>query len=170
MAGYHADDSVVVGFAHTHVSGAERGELSDILVMPGVVPSTDVPDLRGPWEAPLDRPFADLYRDVSEEAEPGYYRVELERSGIGVELTATTRTGLHRYTFPDNVPTALLVDLGYSASRDRTVAADLRLVSDTLLVGTRHSTGWADDRRVHFAAAFSSPVTDAIFFAEPRAQ
>ncbi len=178
VAGYHASDSVVVGFSHTHLSGTGIGDLEDILVMPGVVHG-DPPDITGPWGERTDRPFADRYTHDDEGAEPGYYRMDLRESGIRAELTATTRTGVHRYTFPapgaagagdeagsegPDAPApapgaaALLVDLGYSMNWDRPVATELRLVGDTMLVGTRRSTGWARDQATHFAATFSRPI------------
>lgn len=109
VAGYHASDSVVVGFSHTHLSGTGIGDLADVLIMPG----TGLPALEGPWSDRETRPFTDRYRHTDEMAEPGYYRVRLE-SGIGVELTASTRTGVHRYTFPDTADAALFLDLGYA--------------------------------------------------------
>ncbi|MFO7892283.1 MAG: GH92 family glycosyl hydrolase [Longimicrobiales bacterium] len=163
VAGYHASDSVVVGFSHTHLSGTGIGDLADILFMPGIAPSGGV-DITGPWPERTDRPFADRYDHADEAAEPGYYRVRLRESGIDVELTATTRTGVHRYTFPATTPgadpagAALFVDLGYAVNWDRSVAGELRLVGDTMLVGTRRSTGWASDQTIHFAATFSAPI------------
>lgn len=167
VAGYHASDSVVVGFSHTHLSGTGIGDLEDILFMPGVITAGRPPDITGPWEERLDRPFADRYTHADEAAEPGYYRVDLRESGIRAELTATTRTGVHRYTFPapsdaerapDGGAAALFVDLGYAMNWDRPVATELRLVGDTMLVGTRRSSGWARDQATHFAATFSAPI------------
>ena len=154
VAGYHASDSVVVGFSHTHLSGTGIGDLSDILVMPG----TGAPEIRGPWAEAADRPFADRYHHDDESAEPGWYRVRLRRSGIQVELTATTRTGVHRYTFPDSAEAALLFDLGYAVNWDRPVAGEIRVAGDTMLVGTRRSTGWARGQGTHSAATFSRPI------------
>ena len=159
VAGYHASDSVVVGFSHTHLSGTGIGDLADVLVMPGTVAADSgrLPDLEDSWGG-QDRLFADRYSHGDETAEPGYYRVRLQRSGIDVELTATTRAGVHRYTFPDSAEAALLVDLGYAVNWDRPVAGEIRVVGDTLLAGTRVSTGWAEDQRIHFAATFSQPI------------
>ena len=164
VAGYHASDSVIVGFSHTHLSGTGIGDLADILFMPGVVAADRSPDIAGLWEDRTERPFADRYQHGDEAAEPGWYQVRLDRSGIVAELAATTRTGVHRYTFPDTThvggpaAAALFIDLGYAVNWDRPVATELRLVGDTLLVGTRRSTGWARDQSIHFAATFSRPI------------
>lgn len=37
-----------------------------------------------------------------EKAAPGYYEVKLDDYGIKAQLTATSRTGVHKYTFPEN--------------------------------------------------------------------
>jgi putative alpha-1,2-mannosidase len=92
-SGYHRDDTSIMGFSHTHLSGTGIGDMLDVLVVP----------TRGKLElepGPLDNPDAGYRQRFSgEHAEPGYYRVQLE-SGVLAELTATERTGLHRYTFP----------------------------------------------------------------------
>jgi putative alpha-1,2-mannosidase len=89
-SGYHRDDTSIMGFSHTHLSGTGIGDMLDVLVVP----------TRGKLElepGPLDNPDAGYRQRFSgEHAEPGYYRVQLE-SGVLAELTATERTGLHRY-------------------------------------------------------------------------
>ena len=92
-SGYHRTDTSIMGFSHTHLSGTGIGDMLDVLVVP----------TRGPLEldpGKLDDPDKGYRQRFSEEhAEPGYYRVKLE-SGVLAELTATERTGLHRYHFP----------------------------------------------------------------------
>ena len=93
-SGYHASDSTVIGFSHTHLSGTGIGDLFDITVMPVVGKSVYE---RGT----VDKPESGLwsYADRSKEVSiPGYYSVPLTRYGILAELTATDRVGLHRYT------------------------------------------------------------------------
>jgi putative alpha-1,2-mannosidase len=104
-SGYHRDDTSIMGFSHTHLSGTGIGDMLDVLVVP----------TRGKLElepGPLDNPDAGYRQRFSgEHAEPGYYRVQLE-SGVLAELTATERTGLHRYTFPAG-PAHILIDLAH---------------------------------------------------------
>ena len=52
--------------------------------------------------------YADRTREV---ARPGYYSVPLTRYGISAEMTATTRVGLSRYTFPASDSSAVVIDL-----------------------------------------------------------
>ncbi|WP_426290998.1 hypothetical protein [Sphingomonas sp. TWP1-3-1] len=102
-SGYHQSDRSIMGFSHTHLSGTGIGDMLDVLLVPTRKPLKLV---AGPRETPSDG-YRQRYTD--EHAEPGYYRVKLE-SGVLAELTATERTGLHRYTFAKG-PGHILIDL-----------------------------------------------------------
>ena len=154
-SGYHGSDSVLTGFSHTHLSGTGIGDLLDVLVMPVAGPV----DLSVDTFADGTRPYADRLDHAEERAEPGYYAVTLQRSGIHVELTTTARVGLHRITFPADADAGLVIDLGFAENWDEPVSTELHRLSDTLFVGRRYSTGWAKDERVHFALVTSRPVT-----------
>jgi predicted alpha-1,2-mannosidase len=155
VSGYHYSDSMIVGFSHTHVSGTGIGDLADVLVMP----VAHAPDLTKHFAARDDRDYAARFSHDDESAEPGYYRVRLIEPGIDVELTATDRVGLHRYTYPASTDGGVVLDLGYAINSDRATDTQVRVESDTLVVGHRFSTGWARDERVYFALAFSQPFT-----------
>ena len=88
----------ILRFSHTHVSGT--GGMSRYGNI-GITPFVGTPRL---GIAGYDR--------RSERAAPGYYAVQLEPAGIGVELTSTPRVGVHRYTFSPDAPGNLLFDLG----------------------------------------------------------
>ena len=153
-SGYHWSDSVLTGFSHTHLSGTGIGDLLDVLVMP-VAGAVDLVEERGPDGM---RPYADRLDHDEEEAEPGYYAVTLQRSGIGVELTATPRVGIHRIRYPEGAEPGLVVDLGFAENWDKPTHVELVQIADTLFLGRRYSEGWAVDERVHFALATSRPV------------
>ena len=107
-SGYHASDSTVIGFSHTHLSGTGIGDLFDVTVMPV---TGDVTYARGEEADPASGLWS--YADRTQEiARPGYYSVPLTRYGIRAELTATARVGLHRYTFPASDAAAVVFDLG----------------------------------------------------------
>ena len=153
-SGYHATDSTVIGFSHTHLSGTGIGDLFDITVMPitGDVTyargsETDIKS--GLWS------YADRSR---EEVTPGYYSVPLERYGIRAELTATPRTALHRYTFPQSNESALVIDLENGGCWDRTTEGYVQLESNGQITGWRHSRGWANNQKVFFVAECSKPI------------
>ena len=138
-SGYHYSDSKIYGFSHTHLSGTGISDYGDILLLPSL-------KLAG----------SAAFQHRNESAAPGYYSVKLDDDNILVELTATARTGLHRYTFPRSEDANVIIDL---AHRDKVIDSDLRVTSKTTIVGWRRSQAWAKDQIVYFAAEFSQPFT-----------
>ena len=161
-SGYHHDDSTVVGFSHTHLSGTGVSDYGDILFLPATGPVR----IRSGYENPGGEGYGSRFRKETEKAEAGYYRVRLDESGVDVELTATTRTGWHRYTFPESESAHLLVDLTH---RDPVIESHLRIVDDTTIEGMRRSRAWAADQPVHFVAKLSRPFEAVLYVDdEPR--
>ncbi len=153
VSGYHWEDSVLVGFSHTHLSGTGIGDLLDILLMPLAGPIS----IHVPYHDRFDRPHS-RFSHQREEAQPGYYAVDLLDHGIRAELTTTARVGFHRYTFSEGARPTLFLDLGYAQNWDAPVTTGLKVLADTLLTGYRFSKGWAPDQRVFFALALSRPL------------
>jgi len=159
ISGYTWRDSTIAGFSHKHLTGTGAGDLYDILVMP--LNSRFNEDL---WLEEEDfRPYS-FFNHAQEKAQPGYYSVVLQSSGIKAELTATERVGFHRYTFPAGDSSKILIDLGYALNWDASVDTYIEILNDSTLVGYRFSTGWAKDQREYFTVKFSQPVTKAEFF------
>lgn len=153
-SGYHASDSTVIGFSHTHLSGTGIGDLFDITVMPVVgevnyARGTEADAESGLWS------YADRSRET---VRPGYYAVPLQRYNILAEMTATTHTALHRYTFPESQASALVIDLENGGCWDRTTEAHIQAEKDGTITGWRHSRGWANKQKVFFAAECSKPI------------
>ncbi|MBY8853153.1 glycoside hydrolase family 92 protein, partial [Saccharothrix sp. MB29] len=101
-AGYRYDDPAIRGFGHFFLSGAgcrEQGGLVPVLPALGLPASFD------------HRAYASGYTHDGEVGEAGYYRVRLA-SGITAECTATTRTGVERFTFPPGSTPHVLVNVG----------------------------------------------------------
>ena len=144
-SGYHYSDTALIGFSHTHLSGTGCADLGDILFMPTTS-----------WRN-VDRRYRSPFSHEHEQAAPGYYAVRLLDNDIQVELTATRRSGMHRYTFPESDSARVIVDVGHGQD-DKAVETAMRLVNDRLLTGCRVSSGWAPLQRVFFAAIFSAPV------------
>ena len=67
----------------------------------------------------------------------------LERYGMLAELTATSRVGLHRYTFPASDDAGIVFDLINGGCWDKATDTHIRVESDRRISGWRHSTGWA---------------------------
>ena len=103
----------------------------------------------------------------SEEAPIGYYKAHLTDYDITAELTATTRSGLLRFTFPEERDSArVLIDLHIPAEYDYVLKeVDVRKVSDHRLEGysDQYSGGvWSQDAdqdyTVHFVIEFDQPI------------
>ncbi|HKX84169.1 MAG TPA: glycoside hydrolase domain-containing protein, partial [Pyrinomonadaceae bacterium] len=147
-SGYHYSDDVIYGFSHTHLSGTGIPDGCDILLMPAelsYIGGANFGDAK-------TNGYASKFSHVDERAEPGYYAVTLADDEIFAELTATTRVGLHRYTFPRTQQYRIVLDLGW---RDKVLDAELRLVGDRRIEGFRRSSSWAKDQKVYFVAEFS---------------
>ena len=154
-AGYQYDDPTIVGFSHTHFSGTGHSDLGDFLVMP-----TQGKLQLNPGTA--DKPengFRSKYAHANETAEAGYYKVLLDDHKILAEMTATSRVGVHRYTFPASDESHIILDLmsGIYNYGDKNVWTYVRVVNDTLITGYRQTNGWARTRTVYFAMSFSKP-------------
>lgn len=142
-SGYHYSDSVIYGFSHTHLSGTGVSDYGDILVMP----TTGVPSM-------LNSKYSSKFSHQTEKASPGYYQVKLLDDTINAELTATTRVGIHRYTFPKTKTANIIIDLLH---RDKTLNSNLKVVDSVTLIGFRVSEAWATEQHVYFVIKFSKP-------------
>lgn len=151
-SGYHYSDRHVYGFSHTHLSGTGCSDYGDILLMPGVGKALyhNGADGKPGYRSRFDK--------QTEVAEPGYYAVFLEDPKVRVELTATARAALHRYTFPKTAEANVILDL---AHRDQTVDSIIEFVGRTEIRGMRRSRAWAKDQRVYFVIRFSKPWQSA---------
>ena len=149
-SGYHYSDKTIMGFSHTHLSGTGAPEFCDILLMPTTGKSTV---LVGD-ENDSKTGYRSSFSHKNESAEPGYYKVLLDDYNITAELTATTRTGFHRYTFPKSDKAHIVIDL---KNRDRVINSAIDVISDTEISGYRRSMRWAKDQHVYFYAKFSKP-------------
>ncbi|GAB3693580.1 GH92 family glycosyl hydrolase [Saccharopolyspora tripterygii] len=135
--GYSYDDNRIRGFSLTHLSGAGCGDFGNIPFMPVLG----------------DAPVSDYsFSHDNESASPGSYDVTFD-NGLRTELTATQRSGLARFTYPQGQQAALSVDAG-KAFND---------ASGSVTVGTNTLSGHSDSGgfcgadnsyRVYFHATF----------------
>jgi len=161
-AGYRYEDPTIQGFSHTHFSGAGHSDLGDILVMPQA--GADAKLEPGDPAKPMSG-YRSRFDHREEIARPGYYAVTLTDSGVRAELTAGTRVGLHRYTFPAGKAAHLIIDLRSSLYNypGKTLWSGLHLRPDGTLTGFRETRGWAPGRKLYFAMRFSAPLIDHAF-------
>ncbi len=144
-SGYHYSDSIIYGFSHTHLSGTGASDYGDVLIMPTIGKSDLNPKV-----------YACSFSHSSEKASPGFYEVLLNKGSIKAELSATTRVGIHRYTFPKTTKANILIDLLH---RDKTLSCDLTVIDSVTVSGYRVSEAWAKEQHVYFVIKFSKPFT-----------
>ena len=175
-SGYHYPDNFVLGFSHTHLQGTGASDLGDVLLMPLVQ------DRNWGWESgepgqeseaqieaigvdsgwvfnDAERGYRSSFSHEREKARPGYYAVHLDTPDVFAELTATTRCGMHRYSYP-SLPTekhrGLILDLVHGIGCEA-YAAELHIESNVRVTGSRSTKGWAVDKQVYFVVEFSRP-------------
>jgi len=101
-SGYFYGDEQLLGFSHTRLNGTGATDGGHFLVMPAT----------GPVDPAVFHPGQfTKFSHRSEAAAPGYYAVELPGRAVRVELTATPRVGVHRYTFHSNATPHLYLDV-----------------------------------------------------------
>ena len=149
IAGFFYPDSTIAGFSHTHLSGTGAGDLYDISFLPVTFPLRKA-------EKPLG--VHSMFSHEREECEAGYYRVHLDSYNIDVELTATERCGIQRYTYPTDTATVLL-NLAKAMNWDATTDTHIAVVDSFTIEGYRHSNGWARGQQVFFRTRFSRPIS-----------
>lgn len=145
----------VIGFSHTHVSGTGGGaKYGNFRVMPLVGAGAQIP-----------RDFSSPV--TSETAKAGYYSALLTKSGIKAELTLTPSVGFHRYTFPENGKSTILVDasslLDKGSDTQHLLQSGIELISDTEMSGFCTSEGgWnrGAPYTVYFYAKFDTPASE----------
>lgn len=146
-SGYHYNGKQIVGFAQMHLSGTGCSDLGDVALMPAL------------QDVELSREgLATTYSHDNEFVRPGFYGVVIDRGNIKVELTATQRVALHRYTFPRGSNNArIVIDLD-NAVGDRLLESRIYRLDDHTLAGYRISHGWTRRQQLYFVIQFSQPI------------
>lgn len=153
-SGYNYQDSVIRGFAHTHLSGTGIGDLSDVAIMPYTgAKKTDKGQEKEPGSG-----YASLFSHQDEQVKPGFYSVKLA-NGVRVELAASERVGFHRYHFPAGKEAHVIIDLKEGIN-DQTPETHIEQVDDFTFKGYRISSGWAKNQLIYFAIKSSVPIKD----------
>jgi predicted alpha-1,2-mannosidase len=158
-AGYRYEDTTILGFSHTHFSGAGHSDLGDILLMP--ISGDHVP--LEPGDAEKTQPgYRSHFSHTREAAEPGYYNVFLNDSAVFAELTASERVGVHRYTFSPGARRNVLLDLRSSIYNypGKVLWSRITIHTDGTVTGMRETRGWAPGRQLYFAMRFSAPLSN----------
>jgi predicted alpha-1,2-mannosidase len=157
-SGYRYQDTTILGFSQTHFSGSGHSDLGDVLLQP------IAGDVRlEPGD--IDKSgsgYRSRFSHNQEQSAPGYYAVDLLDYGIHVELTASARVGVHRFTFPAGKPIHVLVDLRSSIYNypGKVLWSRLRIRNDGTITGMRETRGWAPGRQLYFAMRFAQPLKE----------
>ena len=153
---YVNNDSIIWGFTQTHLNGTGCMDLGDLLVMPVTG------ERNRAWDG-----YRSHFSKDQESATPGYYSVLLEEPNVKAELTASTRTAFHRYTYNNADQAAVLIDLQHGPAwnenqyHSHVKACEVSWEDDQTLVGHVDNTVWVQ-QDYFFVVKFNRPVTEKI--------
>ena len=148
-AGYEYTTESISGFGHVH-----SWMMGSFLTMP----TTGKVKIKPGSKGNPDEGYRSRYSHDDEKASTGYYSVYLDDYDIKAELTATTRTGFQRYTFPKTSEAHILFDLQIpEEGRPEIISAEIVKVSDSEITGfVKRIAGW-NEYTLHFVAQFNKP-------------
>jgi len=162
-SGYSDEHTSIEGFAFTQMSGVGwYGDLGNLLVMPV---TGKLQTSAGKQEHP-ESGYRSAYDKASEQASAGYYSVMLTESNIKAEATAARRSGMLRFTFPQNKQSRIQIDLARRVGGTSTLQY-IKVVNDHTIQGWMRCRpeggGWGNgdgkaDYNVYFYAEFSKPL------------
>jgi predicted alpha-1,2-mannosidase len=150
--GYEYNDSQIMGYSLTHISGPGCSAYGDVPILPtvgaiGTNPSNTT----------------DSFSHASETAQAGYYADTLG-NGVSVKLTDTMRAGIGTFNFPATTEANLLLKLSDSA--DQVDGTTAQVVGDNEVSGSvsaGHFCGQSsppeNDYTLHFNIVFNHPFT-----------
>ena len=146
---YIKENKFLTGFSHVNLSGVGCPELGVIITMP-TTGKLEINHLK----------YGSTYTD--EIAKVGYYSTTLDKYNIKVETTATTRTGISRYSFPKG-DANILLNLGLGLTNEE--GAMIKIVSPIEIEGMRNVGSFCyykpeESYPVYFVAKFSKPADD----------
>lgn len=151
---YMYADSIIWGFTQTHLNGTGCMDLGDILVMPFTG------QRHRAWDA-----YRSSFQKNTESATLGYYTVTLDQANVKAELTATTHTALHRYTYEKADSASILIDLQHGPVwnekqyHTQVNSCEVTWENDSTLTGHVNNKVWVD-QDYYFVMQFSRPVID----------
>jgi len=151
-SGYRFADTTIEDFSLTHFDGAGCANNEDINILPitgavGASPGTS-------WTS-----YASAYTKANETAAAGYYRTVLDRYATTVELTATTRTGVFRVSYPGTTSAQVLINTSRSATGSRSGSVAISGSTVTGQVTAGGFCGASKTYSIFFAIAFDRAPT-----------
>ncbi len=150
-SGYNYEDKTILGFAQNHLNGTGCSDLGDVLMLP--FSGETLPENQ---RAQIDK--------STEKASPGYYYVQLPEYKVDVELTATQRTAFHKYTFNEDKPANIFLDMqsgvvwGPEALKKHVLSAEINMPDNQTITGHQEVTNWVR-RHYYYVIKFDKPYT-----------
>lgn len=159
MGGYEYAINSVSGFSHIHA-----WTMGGLMIMPTTADlALTNPSVDSPYKGANAGYHSRILKET-EKAFPGYYSVYLFDHEVKAELSATTRCGIHRYTFPEREESRILIDLLFPTEWDYGFSiqdACITKVSSTELEGYADciSGPWSsfNNYKLHFVIRFDKP-------------
>ena len=146
-SGYQYRDKAVLGYSQNHLNGTGCPDFGDIQVLPF---SGELGKL--PVKRTIDK--------STEKASPGWYEVRQPDDGVKVEISATARAALYRFTWDRGRTPQVLVNLPFMLEESWTHSAilgsDVKTAGATVIKGSVDKTGWLK-RKVSFVLEFNRP-------------
>ncbi|MCK8520999.1 GH92 family glycosyl hydrolase [Aquimarina sp. D1M17] len=146
---YVKENTFLTGFSHVNLSGVGCPDLGVIITMPttGTLQTNHLK-------------YGSTYSD--EISKVGYYSNTLDKYNIKVETTATTRSGVSKYSFPKGEANILL-NLGLGLTNEQ--GGMIKMVSSTEIEGFRTVGSFCyykpdETYPVYFVAKFSKPAVE----------
>ena len=141
--GYGYDDTSIIGYSLTHLSGTGGPTEGDVPILPvvGTVPADPTSAIE-----PLHH--------EDEAASPGYY--SLVAGGVRTQLTTTTRSGMAIFTFPSVSRNGTLL-FKVSDSANTATASNFHVVSGTEVDGSVTTSAY----RMYFDMVFNRSFTSS---------
>ncbi len=162
-SGYEYSDSTLYGFSMTHFNGTGIPDLGDFLF----VPSVGKLQFNQGEKSDISSGYITSLNHKRESAKPGYYSLFLDEHNINVELSASERAGILKFTFPQTDSANVMIDLAH-VLQWKTVWSNVRIENNHLITGYHQIKGWAKDRQLYFAAQFSKPFDSCGIISEGK--
>jgi len=161
--GYSYAHKTIEGFSFTHMSGIGwYGDMGNFLVMPT---GGELKTARGKPEKPEDG-YRSRFSHETEIVKAGYYAVTLDDYNVRAELTSAPRSGIIRFTFPENKQSRIQIDLSRRVGGTSTEQY-VKVENENTISGWMNCPpeggGWGNgggkaDYTVYFYCQFSKPL------------
>ena len=134
-SGYRNNDTLMLGFTQTRLSGTGCADLGDLLVMP--------------FSSAVRENYASLMDKSSEQATPGYYSVHLTENAVTTEITCSPHVAFYRFSYDGNLRN-LYLDFNCIVGYNRILSADVKGIENNGFEGRLQAQGWVQ-RTYYFA-------------------